>query len=308
MNGASVSPGVTLVPLSPSADAYVRDGPDEGTNYGASPQLRVKDAGVGYGRESLLRFDLSSVPRAPERATLILECQTSDGGGDIADLRVHAVADDTWTEASVTWLNRPAPGAFLSRAQTEAPPALVTLDVSEHVRAEYGGDGIVSLALLQQQDENGLLAVCSSREGSAPPTLEVELSPALTHPVISVTGDASDPGTTPEATVDGDLDTRWANEDHGGSITWDLGSAQSVGGIGLAWFQGSERVSFFEVRTSVDGVIWVTVDAGISRGRGEQMEYRTWDTAETARYVRYVGFGNSDSTWNSITEAVILAP
>jgi poly(beta-D-mannuronate) lyase len=59
---------------------------------------------------------------------------------------------------------------------------------------------------------------------------------------------------------------------------------------------------------SVDGVVWTTVDAGVSRGRGDLLEMRVWDSSISARYVKYVGFGNSDSGWNSIAEAVVLGP
>ncbi len=174
------------------------------------------------------------------------------------------------------------------------------------MRAEYAGDGVVSLALRQEQGGSGLLAQCASREGSAPPTLEVELGPPSTLPVVSVVGDPADAGTSALATVDGDLGTRWSNADRGGSITWDLGAPQTVAGIELGFYQGATRSSLFELHTSVDGVTWTTVDAGHSRGRGEQLEIRIWGAPVLARYVRYLGFGNSDSGWNSLTEVVIV--
>ncbi len=109
-------------------------------------------------------------------------------------------------------------------------------------------------------------------------------------------------------TIDGDLGTRWSNQTHGASITWDLGSAQPVAGVGLAFYNGNSRLAFFDLRTSVDGVMWETVDAGLSTGVTEQLEWRLWASTVTARYIRYVRFGNSDQSWNSITEFVPVGP
>ena len=306
LTGVPLPTGVELATLPTFQDAYVRSGAHETTNFGTSGHLESKDAGGDYGRRSFLTFDLSSLARSIERATLVLDCETTDSNGTVADLRAHAVEDDTWTEASLSWVTQPTLGVFLSRGQTDDVPAQVALDVTEHVRAEQAGDGIASLALIQDMDGSGLLARCSSREGGVPPSLEVELAPSDVLPVVSVTGDSAGEGTSAEATIDDDLSTRWSNDDYGGSITWDLGGLAEVRGVGLAFFQGSARVSFFEIRLSDDGVDWTTVDAGSSTGRSEQIEYREWASSWPTRYVRYVGFGNSDSDWNSVVEVVVL--
>ena len=302
LNGVAAPTAVPLVTVPVVADAYVRGGASNNTtNYGGDAELRVKDAGSSYIRESFLRFDLASVPRAPSRATLVLDCETQDSGGDLADLRAFAVDDDSWIESQITYNNRPGAGAFLSRVITDDPPAEVALDVTEHVRAEWAGDGVVSLALLQEQGGDGLLVECSSKEGSVPPVLEVELGPAVVLPVVAVTGDPGDTGTALANTIDGDLGTRWSNLTHGAQVTWDLGAVEDVTGLGLAFHAGDIRVGFFEIRVSADNVTWTTVDGGVSTGRSLQHQIRMWESSVSARYVRYVGFGNSDSAWNSLT-------
>ena len=49
------------VTLAPVADAYVRDGSYARTNFGSAAQLQLKQAGAGWYREGVLRFDLSRV-------------------------------------------------------------------------------------------------------------------------------------------------------------------------------------------------------------------------------------------------------
>ncbi|MEE2829574.1 MAG: DNRLRE domain-containing protein [Myxococcota bacterium] len=306
LTGAPLPTGVELATLPTFQDAYVRSGTHETSNFDTSVHLESKDAGGDYERRSFLTFDLSSLARSIERATLVLDCETTDSNGTVADLRAHAVEDDTWTEANLNWLTQPNFGAFLSRGQTNDLPAQLALDVTEHVRSEQAGDGLASLALIQDMGGSGLLTRCSSREGGVPPTLEVELAPADVLTVVSVSSDIAGEGSSAEATIDGDLSTRWSNDDYGGSITWDLGATFDVRGLGLAFFEGSTGLSFFEIRLSGDGIDWTTVDAGSSSGRSEQIEYREWATSWPTRYVRYVGFGSSDSDWNSIAEVLVL--
>lgn len=142
-------------------------------------------------------------------------------------------------------------------------------------------------------------------------------APAEALTVDRVTATSSD-GNLPEFTIDGDLTTRWsANTTDPAdpeSITWDLGSVQTVGYLGLAWHSGDQRSAFFDIQVSSDGSTWTTVTAeAASSGTTIDLEPVELGVAPatglSARYLRYVGFGNSGgSGWNSITEARIYAP
>jgi hypothetical protein len=129
--------------------------------------------------------------------------------------------------------------------------------------------------------------------------------------VVEVTATSSD-GNIPENTIDGDLTTRWSAQtvdpEDPEHITWDLGEVEQLGYLGIAWHQGDLREAFYAIAVSTDGQTWQTVVAdGASSGSAIDLEPVTFDGVApedglAARYVRYLGFGNSaGSGWNSIT-------
>ncbi|MGC9452568.1 MAG: glycoside hydrolase family 88 protein [Oceanipulchritudo sp.] len=120
---------------------------------------------------------------------------------------------------------------------------------------------------------------------------------------------SADDGNVPANTIDGDFNTRWSAEGTGQWIRWDLGSEQPVSEIRLAWFRGNERQAYFDIQVSTDGSSWTDVLTA-QAGSGATLGLEVFPFPEvTARYLRYVGYGNSSgSLWNSITEVEIHAP
>ncbi|MEU3731547.1 chondroitinase-B domain-containing protein [Streptomyces sp. NPDC033538] len=122
--------------------------------------------------------------------------------------------------------------------------------------------------------------------------------------VKSVTASADD-GNVPANTLDNDLSTRWSAEGDGAWIRYDLGAAQTVGSVSVAWHQGDIRKSTFDVQLSADGSSWTTV-LNRRTGSGTTREQQRFDFADaSARYVRIVGHGNTVNDWTSITETDI---
>jgi len=176
------------------------------------------------------------------------------------------------------------------------------------VRAQQDGDGVATIALVQDLGGAGLAVVAPSREaGDGAARLEIEPAPGPALAVAAVTGDPADPGTSAEAAVDGDLETRWSNDDWGGAITLDLGASRPVAGVGVAFYQGDERVAFFELRTSLDGLEWTPTPGGQSAGDRVAIQPFVFP-ARDARYVRILGFGNAASAWNSYAEVEVYGP
>ncbi|SES76302.1 polysaccharide lyase family 7 protein [Stigmatella erecta] len=122
---------------------------------------------------------------------------------------------------------------------------------------------------------------------------------AVTASTYDVTNNA-----IPANAVDEELSTRWAGKDDGAHITFDLGTPQSVHFIKIAWYQGNNRTTVFDVLAgaSTSGPWTALLNRRISSGTTTQLE--TYDFADTnARYIRIVGHGNSSGNgWNSITE------
>lgn len=113
-------------------------------------------------------------------------------------------------------------------------------------------------------------------------------------------------GHTPEATIDGDLSTRWSAPGKQW-IQYDLGEDKPVSALSLAIYNGTTRQQYFDIETSVDGQQWTTLYSGETSGTTEQPETILLP-ATKARYVRIVGSGNSSNNYNSITETAIYGP
>lgn len=140
--------------------------------------------------------------------------------------------------------------------------------------------------------------------------VQIEDLPALSSnsvklAISSVSASSSQSPNVPSRTIDGNLGTRWSSFGVGQHITYDLGSAQLIDYVKIAWFKGNERTSSFEV--------WVGNSTGnlekikTKTTAGNTTSIETWDLPNrTARYFRVIGKGNSTNAWNSITELQIF--
>ena len=121
----------------------------------------------------------------------------------------------------------------------------------------------------------------------------------------AVTASSND-GNLPVNTVDNNLATRWSASGDGQWIQYDLGTARTVGHVNVALYQGNTRTSRFDVQVSTGGGLWTTVWSGSSSGT-TTAEQKYDFTDVSARWVRYLGHGNSANLWNSVTEVSIFA-
>jgi poly(beta-D-mannuronate) lyase len=104
--------------------------------------------------------------------------------------------------------------------------------------------------------------------------------------------------------IDDNLDTasRWESPGDPGTITFDLGVRYLVREVGIAWFEGDQRVASFSVLASEDGVNFQTLLAN-QQSSGETISFERYDTPDTpARYVRIESHGNSLNADNAIIE------
>src|SRR6266550_759489 len=132
------------------------------------------------------------------------------------------------------------------------------------------------------------------------------LGTALPTPVASVVASGND-GNLPQNTLDKSLATRWSAQGDGQWIRYDLGALVDMDRAAVAWYLGDTRIAYFDIEVSWDATLWWSVFSGQSSGQTLQPEIYSFRRT-TARYVRIVGHGNSQSAWNSITEVAIVAP
>ncbi len=120
-------------------------------------------------------------------------------------------------------------------------------------------------------------------------------------PLITATASSHD-GNLPINTLDGSTASRWSAFGDGESITWELSHMARIRAVSLAFYQGNARKATFDILTSPDGINW-NFALTRSMSSGTTLDPEMFDIADVpARFIRYVGHGNSASMWNSITE------
>jgi len=123
--------------------------------------------------------------------------------------------------------------------------------------------------------------------------------------VIAATDNGlSGAGNGPDMAVDDILDpvSRWESPGDPGTITLDLGARHLVREVGIAWFEGDQRIASFSILASEDGVSFVPM-LNDQQSSGETQSFERYDTPDTpAQYVRIESHGNSLNADNAIIE------
>jgi len=131
----------------------------------------------------------------------------------------------------------------------------------------------------------------------------------VTPPGTAVSASTSDTN-VPANAVDGSLATRWSGNGDGAWLQLDLGASRRIGYVRVATFSGNTRRGRFDLQVSPNASTWTTVLPGAQTSGVTTLE-ETFDFADVdARYVRYLGHGNTDpakASWNSVTEISVFA-
>lgn len=153
-----VTPGLSR--FAPTADTWTEPA-NPSVAHGNEVELRTG----GDGRTIFLRFDVQGVGQV-SRARLVLRAMNAGGGGEL-----HRVADSSWSEATLTHLNKPLVDAAVvsSLARVEVG-AEATFDVSSALT----GNGVVSFAITSSDGDGS--GYDSREAGASRPELVVEWS------------------------------------------------------------------------------------------------------------------------------------
>jgi hypothetical protein len=170
-----------------AADATVVDGAVAASNFGNTTTLALKQGPVGSNAWAYLTFDVASLGGGVGSATLRLFGRLNTGSGSptaTARAAVYGVANTAWTEAGVTWQNKPAPdGSALAVATLDRTIAWRTWDVTAYVKAEVAtGKTRVSFALKTLDPTAVYVEVASDEAPMSRPELAVSTIPP---PVIA---------------------------------------------------------------------------------------------------------------------------
>ncbi|WP_281889891.1 polysaccharide lyase family 8 super-sandwich domain-containing protein [Paenibacillus sp. YYML68] len=164
--------------LTPTDDAFVRDGTYASTNYGSSPTLELKTGSSGYTRQDYIKFDLSSLSRPIASAKLGLYMALTDTSSAVTtNANVYSITYDDWTEGTITYNNKPATDALLGNVVANRTYQYVELDITDYIKGQYAGDKLASFAVIEQL---GLNAIMNSKESSNKPYINIQYTPEST--------------------------------------------------------------------------------------------------------------------------------
>ncbi len=134
-----------------------------------------------------------------------------------------------------------------------------------------------------------------------------QIEPVQVASVIA--SDVPEPQNVPENTIDGDVTTRWAADSETSKngeqwVLWDMGQEVEFDTVYLAFWRGNIRNQKFKLQVSNDDLNYNTVFDGQSSGTSEDLEpYKVG--SQKARYIKFIGYGNTSSSFNSVNEFVI---
>ncbi len=171
--------------LNATKDAYVRDGANAATNYGATDPTKMETkldatANSGFNREAYLGFDLATIQG--EIATAQIRVYGNLGGAGLIPVGMHSVSNLTWTESTINWNNKPtASTAAVSTADVnDVTGKYYTWDVTNYVKTEkVAGRNLVSFNM-KNTVASGPQTVWSSKEGANAPQMVITSLPAAT--------------------------------------------------------------------------------------------------------------------------------
>ncbi len=157
-------PGWTLSELSPTDDGYVQRGNGDTTYNNSALWMKNVSGDSGVDREIFMKWDLSALAgEVIEEAQLTLHATELDAA---ATAETHLVPDDTWTESTLTWNNKPAAGILL-QSWALSLDYLQRIDLTGAVSTEAAGDGLLSIRHgIVSQTNNGTVFKYASSEAA----------------------------------------------------------------------------------------------------------------------------------------------
>jgi hypothetical protein len=183
---APVAPVIPTQQLVAVEDTYGRDGSNANTNFGSETAVIVKNDVLGNNRESYLKFNLASFAGTVLTATVRLYPRVVNPGTGI----IHAAGvlpNDTWSESTLTWNNRPTNSVEIA-SWTPVAQTFINFDVTSYVREALATDKLLSLRLFAKTFGTDQGANYASREhgtASQRPTLVIEITAPTTIATVT---------------------------------------------------------------------------------------------------------------------------
>jgi len=187
------------ITLEAKDNGYTKGGVAADSNYYSDPSylLRVRgSASADNQRRAYIKFDLSTVTQAFQKAELRITINrvVAITGGLINRADIFTVANDNWSEQTLTWNNAPVRGNYLftqefSSKTTAMADTVYSLDITNYVQSEYNGDKIVTICMVDTLNNGTDIRFWSNRSLLATgPELVLTTGPVGTASVTSPAG------------------------------------------------------------------------------------------------------------------------
>lgn len=151
-----------------------------------------------------------------------------------------------------------------------------------------------------------ITAKTTDNSGATATSAAVSITVAPAVPLCLPSFASGDDGNIAANVLDNNLATRWSASGDGQWIAFCQGAAVNISGVQIAFYSGNIRQSIFDVQLSQDGSNWINALTGV-RSSGTSLNLETFTfTAQSAKYLRVLGHGNTVNAWNSYTEVKIL--
>ncbi|MDF2188175.1 DNRLRE domain-containing protein [Paraflavitalea sp. CAU 1676] len=254
--------------------------------------------GVYRGKDAVLRDEQVRFADFCVTETGASLCPSDVGSNQSPTVSVTAPANNaSFTAPANVTINATAADAdgIVSLVEFYNGSTKIGEDATSPYSFTWTGVAAGSYVLTAKATDNNNAATTSATVGitvTVPPTCPAVIASA-------------DDGNVPANVLDNNLATRWSASGDGQWIQFCLSSPATVTGVQIAFYNGNARSSTFDVLTGNDGNTWTTAAAGrVSSGTSLNLETFTFP-AQSAKYVRIVGHGNSVNLWNSYTEVKI---
>lgn len=307
---------------------------DDRTAGASTPgNYNIKRAGA-WSRMAYYQFDVDNAADVIAAEFSIVGKLNAGQTGSVT-FSVYGITHDAWNETTITWNHQSANhdeqygnitgvgetafylGQFtvLAAETSNLRYRVASPELTEFVRT-HGTDGKATFIVADLEGANLNSTMLSKETSNANnrPWLALTKTPpapsetvAVRLPIVAVAASEND-GNVEANTLDNKLYTRWSAQGDGQWVQYDLGEEKAVGYVGVAFYNGTTRTSTFSIEVSGDAQQWTRVlDHAASSGVSNHVQaFEIPDSA--ARYIRYVGHGNSANDWNSITEFQAYAP
>jgi heparan-sulfate lyase len=156
--------------------------------------MDVNTEPTGATRSVFIKFDVSDLEHNVTSAVVRLFAQ--DAASATIPVSVYAINDDSWTETTLTWNNKPASGDLLTTVNVSGAGKWYEFDVTAFVAGEATGDGMVTLQLIDDSAAGEVVRFRSATNageptgGNMPEMLIVTDAPPADPVVVKVSKDA----------------------------------------------------------------------------------------------------------------------